>query len=103
MDPVDPEIEPDLQETEEENPPQSSAAGIVFAVLAVILIGVAIYTGIAQTAIGLLVFPGIPLILLWFVWHVFLRRLWRMRNIRIAQEKREVMEAALRGKEPPRS
>ena len=102
MDPLDPEIEPDLEETGDKESLQSRAAGIAFVVLAIILFAVAIYTGIAQTAIGLLVFPGIPLVLLWFVWHVFLRRLWRMRNIRIAQEKRELMEAALRGKETPR-
>jgi hypothetical protein len=83
----------------EEIPPQSNMAAGVLAFVVVIAAGaIAIYTGIAQTAAGLLVFPGIPLVLLWFVWRVFLRRLWRMRRIRNAQEKRELMEAALRKK-----
>lgn len=75
---------------------KSTAAGLI-ALLAVVLAGaVAIYTGIAQTAVGLFVFPGIPLVLMYFVWRVFLRRVWRIRRIRNAQEKRELMEAALR-------
>jgi membrane protein implicated in regulation of membrane protease activity len=81
----------------EESPPRSNMiAGVVAFVLVVAILAVAIYTGIAQTATALLMFPGIPLVLLWFVWRVFLRRLWRIRKIRNAQEKRELMEAALR-------
>jgi len=75
---------------------RTAGIGIVLAVMAAF--GLAIYTGVAQTAAGLLVFPGIPLVLIWFVWRVFLRRLWRIRRIRNAQEKRELREAASRNK-----
>jgi membrane protein implicated in regulation of membrane protease activity len=86
-------------EDSQHSPPQSNIiAGVVAFAVVVLIMGVAIYTGIAQTATALLMFPGIPLVLLWFVWRVFLRRLWRIRKIRNAQEKRELMEAALRGK-----
>jgi membrane protein implicated in regulation of membrane protease activity len=84
------------EEIEESPPPSNMIAGVVAFVLVVAILAVAIYTGIAQTATALLMFPGIPLVLLWFVWRVFLRRLWRIRKIRNAQEKRELMEAALR-------
>jgi membrane protein implicated in regulation of membrane protease activity len=84
------------EEIEESPPPSNMIAGVVAFVLVVAILAVAIYTGIAQTATALLMFPGIPLALLWFVWRVFLRRLWRIRKIRNAQEKRELMEAALR-------
>ena len=61
-------------------------------------LGLAIYFAVAQTVTGLFIIIGIPLVLLWFVWNVFLRRLWRMRRIRGAQERRELMEAAMRDK-----
>lgn len=80
-----------------DSPPRSSTfAGFVAFALAAAVLAVAVYTGIAQTATALLVFPGIPLVLLWFVWRVFLRRLWRIRRIRNAQQKRELLEAVLR-------
>ena len=83
------------EEAEEYSPPRTSiVAGV--ATLMLLVVVVAIYTGIAQTAAGLVVFPGIPIALLWFVWRVFLRRLWRMRKIRNAREKRELLEAARR-------
>ena len=90
------------EETEEYSPPRTSlVAGV--ATLMVLVVVLAIYTGIAQTAAGLVVFPGIPIVLLWFVWKVFLRRIWRIRKIRNAREKRELLEAARRrssAKEP---
>ena len=90
------------EETEEYSPPRTSiVAGV--ATLMVLVVVVAIYTGIAQTAAGLVVFPGIPIVLLWFVWKVFLRRIWRIRKIRNAREKRELLEATRRrssAKEP---
>ena len=90
------------EEKEEYSPPRTSiVAGV--ATLMVLVVVVAIYTGIAQTAAGLVVFPGIPIVLLWFVWKVFLRRIWRIRKIRNAREKRELLEAARRrssAKEP---
>ena len=91
-----------VEETEESSPPRTGiVAGV--ATLIVLTFAVAIYTGIAQTAAGLIVFPGIPIVLLWFIWKLFLRRLWRMRKIRNAREKRELLEAARRkfpGKDP---
>ena len=106
MDAEDPEVgSPDDSEdetltddvlTEDPASKRTAGIGIVLAVLAAF--GLAIYTGVAQTAAGLLVFPGIPLVLIWFVWRVFLRRLWRIRRIRNAQEKRELREAASRNK-----
>ncbi len=96
------EDEPQQDETGESKPDSpslpSTVAGVV-ALLAVVGAGaLAVYTGIAQTAAGLLVFPGIPLVLMYFVWRVFLRRIWRMRKIRGAQERRELLEAARRKK-----
>jgi len=101
MDAEDPEVgSPDESEeealTDDPTSERTAGIGIVLAVLAAF--GLAIYTGVAQTAAGLLVFPGIPLVLIWFVWRVFLRRLWRIRRIRNAQEKRELREAASRNK-----
>lgn len=94
----------ELAEDLEQGPPRPNlVAGVVAFVAIAAVLGLAIYTGIAQTATALLVFPGIPLVLAWFVWRVFLRRLWRIRKIRNAQEKRELMEAARRkssGKDP---
>jgi hypothetical protein len=91
----------EVAEDIEQSPPRSNmVAGVVAFVVVVAILSVAIYTGIAQTATALLMFPGIPLVLLWFVWRVFLRRLWRIRKIRNAQEKRELMEAARRNKRP---
>lgn len=90
------------EETEEYSPPRTGiVAGV--ATLMVLIFVAAIYTGVAQTAAGLVVFPGIPIVLLWFVWRLFLRRLWRIRKIRNAREKRELLEAARRkfsGKDP---
>ena len=93
MEDDEPRPEDLAEETEKYSPPRTSVvAGVV--TLMVLIFLVAIYTGVAQTAAGLVVFPGIPIVLLWFVWKLFLRRLWRMRKIRNAREKRELLEAA---------
>jgi hypothetical protein len=82
----------------EEAPRITTGAAIAILLASLLVIVFAIYFGVAQTVAGLFVIVGIPLALLWFVWNVFLRRLWRMRRIRGAQERRELLEAALRDK-----
>lgn len=72
----------------------SAAVAISLAVL--LVVAGAIYFGIAQTIAGLFLVVGIPVVLLWFVWNLFVRRLWRIRRIRGAQERRELLEAARR-------
>ncbi len=89
-------------EAEEDNAgPPSVGTGAAIAIFAAgfLALVLAIYFGVAQTVAGLFVILGIPLVLLWFVWSVFLRRLWRVRRIRGAQERRELLEAAMRDKE----
>lgn len=97
----DPEIQESHGEPEESNedtPRMSPGAAIAILVAALLVVAFAIYFGVAQTVAGLFVIVGIPLALLWFVWNVFLRRLWRMRRIRGVQERRELLEAAMRDK-----
>lgn len=94
-DPDIPEAQGEAEDNEESSPISPSSA-LAILVAAVLFIAVAIYFGIAQTVAGLFIVVGIPIVLLWFVWNLFLRRLWRIRRIRGAQERRELMEAALR-------
>lgn len=70
------------------------AGGIGFCVVFFVLF----YFGIAQGVGAFLVFPGIPLVLLWFIYWFFLRRLIRIRRIRNAEERRILREAAMRDK-----
>lgn len=74
--------------------PRKNAGLMVF--VGALVLGIAIYFGIAQGFAALLMFPGIPLVLLWFVYWFFLRRLIRMRRIRGARERRLMREAARR-------
>ena len=60
------------------------------------ILALLIYFGIAQGMAALVMFPGIPLVLLWFIYWFFLRRVIRMRRMRSAQERRLLREAALR-------
>ncbi|MDT8070417.1 MAG: hypothetical protein ROO76_19805 [Terriglobia bacterium] len=95
----DPEIpEVEAEESSEEAPRMTVGAAIAVFVAGVTIVALAIYFGVAQTVAGLFFVIGIPLVLIWFVWKVFLRRLWRIRGMRTAQERRELMEAALRDK-----
>ncbi len=82
-------------EAETRAPMSGKDAGLAF-LAGLVVLGVTIYFGIAQGFVTLVVFPGIPLVLLWFVYWVFLRRLFRIRRIRAAQERRLMMEAARR-------
>lgn len=96
-----PEIPEDRAEAADETEEASRMS--VGAAIAVFLAGLlsvvlAIYLGVAQTVAGLMIILGIPLVLLWFVWKVFLRRLWRVRRMRGSQERRELLEAAMRRK-----
>jgi membrane protein YdbS with pleckstrin-like domain len=84
------------EDSAEEEPRVTAGAAIAVFVAGVVAVALAIYFGVAQTVAGLFFVVGIPLVLLWFVWNVFLRRLWRIRRIRNAQERRELMEAAMR-------
>ncbi len=76
----------------------TTGAAVAIFVASLLAIAFAIYFGVAQTVSGLFLIIGIPLALVWFVWNVFLRRLWRIRRMRSAQERRELLEAALRDK-----
>ncbi len=51
------------------------------------------------TLIELLLAIGTGLVLLWFIWRVFLRRMWRITRIRHFRERREIEEAASRNRE----
>jgi hypothetical protein len=99
-----PEIPEDQNEAEppdngEESPRMRTRAAVAVFLAGLLVTAFAIYFGVAQTVTGLFVIIGIPLVLLWFVWNLFLRRLWRIRRIRGTQERRELLEAALRKKE----
>ena len=95
---ADPEIQADDSNTDDssESPRISAGAAVAILIAGLLVIGLAIYFGVAQTVAGLFIVVGIPIALLWFVWNVFLRRLWRIRRIRGAQERRELLEAAMR-------
>ena len=98
----DPEISgsrPDLAEDTEEKPPISAGAAVAIILAALLVIAFTIYFGVAQAVTGLVVVVGIPLVLLWFVWSVFVRRIWRIRRIRGAQERRQLLEAAMRDRQ----
>ena len=85
------------QEDDEGDPPRPRSAIADF--VAVLIAAVILYIGVAKTTGVLLLLVlsvGIPATLLWFVWHVFLRKMWRVRRIRGAQERRDLMEAAMR-------
>lgn len=73
-------------------------SGLAFFVGLAVL-GVMIYFGIAQGMAALVMFPGVPLVLLWFVYWFFLRRLIRIRHIRALRERRLLREAAQRMRE----
>lgn len=99
---VDPNIPDEATEAEERSEEALQLSpGTALAILAagIIAVVVAIYLGVAQTVAGLFVVLGIPIVLLWFVWTLFLRRLWRIRRIRGARERRELLEAALRNRQ----
>ncbi len=85
-------------EDKDETPQLSAGAVVAIIVAALLIIGLAIYFGVAQTVGGLVVVLGIPLALAWFVWNLFLRRLWRIRRIRGVRDRRELLEATLRRK-----
>lgn len=92
----DPEVPAEAELDYEEPPRMTAGAAVAIVLTALLVIGFSIYFGVAQTVAGVLVVAGIPLVLLWFVWNLFLRRLWRIRRIRGAQERRELLEAVRR-------
>ena len=47
----------------------------------------------------LLLAAGAVVVLGWFLWRVFLRRLWRVVRIRHIRERREIQDAAARRRE----
>ena len=49
--------------------------------------------------IELLLAIGVGLVLLWFIWRMFLRRLWRVTRIRHFRERREIQDAAARNRD----
>lgn len=51
--------------------------------------------------IELLLAAGVVFVLAWFVWRMFLRRIWRVTRIRHIREQREMQEAAQRRPEDP--
>ena len=93
------EVQLENSDTSTRKAPRSRTdSGLAFFV-GLALLGVLIYFGIAQGMAALVMFPGIPLVLLWFVYWFFLRRLIRMRHIRSVRERRLLREAAERSRE----
>lgn len=89
--------EPDEIESDQAQRSRKSAGLVIL--IGMVTLGVLTYFGIAQGMAALVVFPGIPLVLAWFAYWFFLRRLIRMRAIRKAEERRLLREAAQRGRE----
>ena len=54
------------------------------------------------TLIELLLAIGVGIVLLWFIWRMFLRRIWRITRIRHFRDRREMDEAASRNHEESR-
>ncbi|HEU5404420.1 MAG TPA: hypothetical protein VFU86_23935, partial [Terriglobales bacterium] len=73
---ADPEIQADDSNTDDssESPRINAGAAVAILIAGLLVIGLAIYFGVAQTVAGLFIVVGIPIALLWFVWNVFLRR-----------------------------
>ncbi len=90
---------PDPRELEVKQGPRSRMSAGLVVFLWVAAFAVLTYFGIAQGMAALLMFPGIPLVLAWFVYWFFLRRIFRMRRIRTAREQRLMREAALRSRQ----
>ena len=76
--------------------PRSGLGAGLLVLAGIIVFGILVYFGIPQGILGWIVFPAIPLILIWFVYRVFLRRLIRIRKIRGIRERRWLREAAQR-------
>ncbi len=76
--------------------PQSQLGAGLLLLIGIVAFGVLIYFGIPQGILGWVVIPAIPLVLLWFVYRVFLRRLIRIRKIRGIRERRWLRESAQR-------
>ncbi len=92
--------EPEQSGFDSPEPPEarSGASGVLIGVGMVLALAVLIYLGIAQTVTSVVALIGIPLALLWFFWHVFLRKYWRILRIRHAEQRRALLEAARRGR-----
>ena len=96
---MDPEEIP--QSAQEPAPPPEPASTpqlIISIVIALAVIALLVYFGIVQGFFGIVIFIGVPVALLWFVYFFFLRRLIRMRRIRNAEQRRIWREAALRNR-----
>ncbi len=94
------EDQPEASEGHGQQPSRSRMNSAVAFMAGIVVLGVLIYLGIAQGMAALVMFPGIPLVLLWFVYWFFLRRLIRIRRIRGIRERRLMREAAQRGRKP---
>jgi hypothetical protein len=91
--------ESEFQESAAQEAPRSRLnSGLAF-LAGLVILGLLIYFGIAQGMAALAMFPGIPLVLLWFVYWFFLRRLIRIRRIRGIRERRLMNEAAQRDRQ----
>ncbi len=98
-DELGPEDQPGFSEPPDDTAPRSGWSSALVFLFGLIILALLIYFGIAQGMAALVVFPGVPLVLLWFVYWFFLRRLLRMRRIRQAEERRLLREAAQRRSE----
>jgi hypothetical protein len=76
--------------------PRSGLGAGLLILAGIIVFGILVYFGIPQGVVAWVVFPAIPIVLLWFVYRVFLRRLIRIRKIRGIRERRWLREAAQR-------
>jgi small-conductance mechanosensitive channel len=91
-------LEPELGESTDQEVPRSWLNSVLAFLAGLIFLALLVYFGIAQGMAALAMFPGIPLVLLWFVYWFFLRRLIRIRRIRGIRERRLINEAAQRGR-----
>ena len=58
--------------------------------------------GVVMLIANLLVFVFVFVVIPWFIYHLWLRRLWRVVHIRHIRDRREIQEAASRsGEESP--
>lgn len=96
---MDPEEIPQPAQEPAPSPEPASRPQLIFSiVVALALIALLVYFGVVQGLFGIVIFIGIPVALLWFVYFFFLRRLMRMRRIRNAEQRRIWREAAMRNR-----
>jgi len=88
--------EPEVIEFSQRRAPRSHWETWLAILAGLAVLGLLIYLRIAQGVAALVMFPGVPIVLLWFIYWFFLRRLIRIRRIRGIRERKLLREAAQR-------